>query len=164
MLLCSEQLAYTAPNFSWIRFLILLLAHFKGCIPERSVRMEFDQVPEQEEVLSRFIFSSSHFTRERVKPGAFLPTKELETSMFRGAGLDGGEILKAGDAVGLRTSRALKAWGDVRAGEVFTVGLAVRPDNVPLRHAAIIGWPGQKDERLSLAQRLAVVATLRLPL
>jgi hypothetical protein len=69
--------------------------------------MEFDQVPKHDEVLSRFIFSSSHFTRSRVKPDA--------------------------------------------------------PDNVPERHAAIIGWPDQKDEQLSLAQCLAEVATLFVP-
>lgn len=66
--------------------------------------------------------------------------------------------------VGEPGSRTLKAWGDVLAGAVFDVGLGVRPDNVPERHAAIVGWPERKDEQLSLAQRLAETATLRLPI
>lgn len=49
------------------------------------------------------------------------------------------------------------------AGVVFDVGLNVRPDNVPERHAAIIGWPGRKDEQLSLAQRFAAASALHLP-
>ena len=65
--------------------------------------------------------------------------------------------------VGEPSDRTLQAWGDVLAGIVFDVGLDVRPDNVPERHAAIIGWPEQKDEQISLAQQLAEAATLRLP-
>jgi len=68
-----------------------------------------------------------------------------------------------GVEVGNPSGRGLKAWGDVLAGVAFDVGLNVRPDNVPERHAAIIGWPAQKDEQLSLAQRLAAEAALRLP-
>lgn len=128
--------------------------------------MAFDEVPEQSEILSRFIFSDSQFRRGRgeVKPGAFLPSsKSLETSVFRAAGLNRNEIEAAGAVVGEPSGRALKAWGDVLAGAVFAVGLNVRPDNAPERHAAIIGWPDQKDEQLSLAQRLAEAATLQLP-
>jgi len=79
-------------------------------------------------------------------------------------GLDRSEIRRIGDTVGGPSGRTLKAWGNVLAGVVFDVGLDVRPDNVPERHAAIIGWPEQKDEQISLAQQLAEAATLHLPL
>lgn len=38
------------------------------------------------------------------------------------------------------------------------------PDNVPERHANIVGWPNEKDKQISLvaAQELAAIATLRL--
>jgi len=98
-----------------------------------------------------------------VKPGAFLPSRNRETSVFRTHGLDQYEIRAIGVEVGNPSDRELKAWGDVLAGIVFDVGLNVRPDNVPERHAAIIGWPAQKDEQLSLAQRLAADAALHLP-
>jgi hypothetical protein len=66
--------------------------------------------------------------------------------------------------VGGPSGRTLKAWGNVLVGLVFDVGLDVHPDNVPERHAAIIGWPEQKDEQISLAQQLAEAATLHLRL
>ena len=128
--------------------------------------MGFDQVPERGEVLSRFIFSRGHVspTRGRVKPDVFLPSRNpRETSVFRTVGLDRTEVQRIGDMVGEPSDRTLQAWGDVLAGIVFDVGLDVRPDNVPERHAAIIGWPEQKDEQISLAQQLAEAATLRLP-
>jgi hypothetical protein len=126
----------------------------------------FDQVPERDEVLSRFIFSRNHFNREqrRVKADAFLPSRgPRETSVFRTASLDRTRVREVGDAVGEASGRALRAWGDVVAGVVFSVGLNVRPDNVPERHAAIVGWPERKDEQISLAQQLAESATLHLP-
>lgn len=147
-----------------MRFLSRLLSRFGGSIRPSSIR--FDQVPERGEVLSRFIFSTSHFRQRqgRVKPGAFLPLKDtLETSVFRTVGLDHGEIRGIGDMVGEPSGRTLKGWGNVLTGVVFDIGLGVRPDNVPERHAAIIGWSEQKDEQISLAQQLAEAATLHLP-
>lgn len=128
--------------------------------------MAFDEVPGQNEILSRFIFSDSHFRRGRgeVKPDAFLPSPEfLETSIYRAAGLDRSEIQVAGGIAGASSGRSLKAWADVLAGVVLEVGLSVRPDNQPERHAAIIGWPEQKDEQIVLAQQLAEAATLQRP-
>ena len=145
-------------------FLSQLLSRFGAFIRRSSGR--FDQVPERGETLSRFIFSKSHFsaTGHRVKPGAFLPVgNPRETSVFRTDGLDPASIRRIGDPLGEQRAQVLKAWGGVLAGGVFDAGLGVRPDNVPERHAAIIGWPDQKDEQLSLAQRLAAAATLQLP-
>lgn len=147
-----------------MRFLKRLLSLFEGFTRRSSVR--FDQVPEPREVLSRFIFSRRHFnpSQSRVKPDAFLPQRgPLETSVFRTVALDGVEIRRIGNTVGRPSGRTLKAWGNVLAGVVFDVGLDVRPDNVPERHAAIIGWPEQKDKQISLAQRLAEAAALHLP-
>jgi hypothetical protein len=124
----------------------------------------FDEVPEQDEILSRFIFSDRHFRRGRgeVKPDAFLPLPELlETSIYRAAGLDRSEIQAAGGIAGASRAGSLKAWADVLAGVVLEVGLSVRPDNQPERHAAIIGWPDKKDEQIVLAQQLAAAATLQ---
>jgi len=78
-------------------------------------------------------------------------------------GLDHTQVRRVGDVVGEPSGRTLRAWGNIVAGVVFTVGLDVRPDNVPERHAAIVGWPEQKDEQISLAQQLAESATLHLP-
>jgi hypothetical protein len=72
-------------------------------------------------------------------------------------------IRQIGEEVGKPRNLTLKAWGDVLTGVVIDVGLHVRPDNVPERHAAIIGWPAQKDEQLSLTQQLAAAAAHHLP-
>ena len=97
-----------------------------------------------------------------VKPEAFLPAlNPVETSVFRMTGLGGPEIQRFGQ--GLRPTQTLHAWANVVAGVVFAVGLDVRPDNRPPRHATIVGWPSEKHERLMLAQELAASATLRLP-
>lgn len=147
-----------------MRFLSRLLSRFEGFIHRSSVR--FDRAPGRGEVLSRFIFSRNHFSpgNSRVKPDAFLPSRDpVETSVFRTTGLARGDVQSIGEGVGSASSRSLKAWADVLAGAVYDVGLQVRPDNVPERHAAIVGWPAHKDEQLSLAQQLAEAATLRGP-
>ena len=129
--------------------------------------MRFDEVPDRAENLARFIFSTSHVNigQRRIKPGAFLPSKDrLETSVFRTVDLHAASVQALGVMVGQRSGgRNLKAWGDVLAGAVFDIDLDVRPDNDPERHAAIVGWPAQKDEQISLAQQLAAEAILRLP-
>lgn len=73
-------------------------------------------------------------------------------------------IRARGAMVGEASGRSLKAWADLPAGVVFDAGLEVRPDNVPERHAAIVGWPGAKDQQISLAQQLAARAKLSLSL
>ena len=60
------------------------------------------------------------------------------------------------------TARTLHGRADILASQVEVVGLRLKPDNVPERHAEIVGWPQAKDEQLSLAQQLAAVALLRL--
>jgi hypothetical protein len=125
--------------------------------------VRFDQVPERDEILTRFIFSSKHFSSVRVKPDAFLPSSDmLETSVFRTVGMDAPGIRERGTLVGEAGGRSLKAWADVLAEVVFDAGLDVPPDNVPERHAANIGWPREKDHQISLAQQLAARATLSL--
>jgi hypothetical protein len=81
----------------------------------------------------------------------------------RTMGLGSEEFGRIGDQVGGMRGRTLKAWANIVAGVVFDVGLAIRPDNEPERHPAIIGWPAQKHEQMLLAQRLAEAATLHLP-
>ena len=127
--------------------------------------MLFDHSPERDETLSRFIYSASHFSSalSRVKPGAFLPQRDTrETSVFRTIGLSRTDIQRIGEGGGGVRSQGLKAWADVMARVVFDIGLDVRPDNVPERHAAIVGWPEEKDRQLSLAQQMAANAALHL--
>ena len=58
--------------------------------------------------------------------------------------------------------RPLYGRGDLSVSSVLATGLTVDPDDNPPRHAGIVGWPETKDARISLAQRLAASALLRL--
>lgn len=115
-------------------------------------------------MLCRFIFSRNHFVplKRRVKGDAFLPTRKPphETSVSRIAGLKEHLVWRIGEAVAQTSQRVLHARGDVLAKAVFTAELEIRPDNKPKRHAAIVGWPEQKDRQMLLAQQLAVAAEL----
>ena len=144
------------------RFLRQLRSFFAGFIQYRRFRRPPDAVEE----LTRYIFSKSHFsqTSNRIKPAAFLPAPSpVETSVFRMNSLAVSKVQRLGQQLGARRSQTLHAWASVLAGAVFGIGLQVRPDNRPARHAAIMGWPEEKHERLTLAQQLAAAAALHLP-
>jgi hypothetical protein len=138
-----------------------LLWRFVDSVRNRS---RFKQVPEPDEILCRFIFSRAHFvySSRRVKGDAFLPTKKppRETSVSRIVGLKDHSVWRIGEAVAQTSQRVLHARGDVLAKAVFAVGLEIRPDNKPKRHAAIVGWPEEKDRQIMLAQRIAEAAEL----
>jgi hypothetical protein len=129
--------------------------------------LNFEERPAADEELTRYIFSPSQFAnrnKNRVKAGAFLPARNpVETSVSRMTGLDRQAIQAQGQSIGRERERTLHAWADVRAAVVFALRLDVRPDNRPPRHAAIIGWPSEKDEQIALAQELAASASLQLP-
>lgn len=55
-----------------------------------------------------------------------------------------------------------RAGGELSARQVRNCGLEATSDEPPERHSLIVGWPRAKHEQISLAQRLAADATLRL--
>lgn len=57
-------------------------------------------------------------------------------------------------------TKSLYGRADILASLVENNGLRVEPDNNPPRHADIIGWPQDRGERKSIAQKLAAGATL----
>jgi hypothetical protein len=115
------------------------------------------------EPISRFLTQSGQFTTGRVKPAAFLPGPDGTTSTFRTQGLTADEKWALGEAlVATPRGRRLYGSGDLSVSSVVVTGLSIDPDDDPPRHAGIIGWPEGKDARLSLAQRLAASAALRL--
>ena len=127
--------------------------------------------PEQvrpDEPLSRYLLQTGYFSRHqrRIKPHAFLPEPSTRaTSVFRTSGLIETEIWRiAEEHVSGPAGRTIHGRADILVSQVEATGLCVDPDNVPERHAEIVGWPQEKHERLSLAQHLAAVAELRLRL
>ncbi len=120
--------------------------------------------PDNAEPLSRFLLSKTRFSVEkmRVKSAAFMPERNsLETSVFRTIGLGADEIWAIGEyRVAQPTGCTLYGRGQVLAEVPRRLGLKVRPDNLPARHASIVGWPAEKDRQQMLAIELAEESTL----
>ncbi len=89
------------------------------------------------ENLARFIFSSSHFSREnnRVKHNAFMPAPDGK-------------------------SQPLHARADIAAAELARVNLTVALSEPPPRHCNIEGWPAEKSAQKLIAMDLADAAGL----
>ncbi len=115
-----------------------------------------------EEGLARFIFSSSHFSREnnRVKHNAFMPAPDGKTSVFRTKGLDGGAVWLIGEEIAKTRNQPLHARADIAAAEVARFKLAVAISEPPPRHCHIEGWPAEKSAQKLIAMDLADAARL----
>jgi hypothetical protein len=115
---------------------------------------------EDHEPLARFIFSGEHFaqTKGLVKPKAFLPDPTGETSVFRTFSLSAQQIWAIGNSI---RSEKSKAYGNINAAAVRSIGLSINPatEDHP-RHAVIVDWPQEKDKKLSLALQLSRDASL----
>lgn len=116
--------------------------------------------------LSRFIFESRHFSRERerVKPSAFLPSpNDLETSVLGIDNLTESEIWISGDEVaGATRGRSSLARADIKSSAIAEVHLTLHSDPPPLRHMVLRGWPVAKDEQKAIALDLSLRSLLRI--
>jgi hypothetical protein len=119
---------------------------------------------EPAEPISRFIFSSSHISREnnRVKHNAFMPYMG-ETSVFRTAQLPETTIWAIGQDISRERAQQLHARGDLLVSDVLLLSLRVSAAEPPPRHANITDWPEGKDLIKQKAMELAAKATLRVP-
>lgn len=142
-----------------MRFLLRLWESCKSFFPSRRLLAD--------DPLARFIFSKSHFndTKNEVKAAAFMPPKSLELSVSQIKGLDEAKIWRMGNKVGMASGRTLHARADIDVLSVSRVGLSVKADSWPKRHANLIGWPGpdKKQAQMNIANKLALSATLRMP-
>lgn len=115
------------------------------------------------EALAKFILSSSHFSRahQRVKPAAFVPPPGKGSSVFRISELSVEDVRDIGRAVASarQPPRTLYGHAQLPSKAVFDASLAVVAVEPPPRHADIVGWPGEKDQQLELAQSLAESST-----
>ena len=115
--------------------------------------------------LARYLLQRSHFspTKSLVKPSAFLPNRHGETSVFQIQGLSEEEIWQIGEEyVSGPLEKMLRARADIVVSVVEKQGLDVNSDNIPPRHANIIGWPEEKSAQKLLALELASRAALKL--
>jgi hypothetical protein len=115
------------------------------------------------ERLSRFLVFRRWFNPEGeyVKAAAFQPNQKLETSVFRTTDLNEATVWPLADAAVLnREGALLHGRADIFAGQVRAMGLGVRAQEPPPRHADLIGWSSEKDAQKSRAQQLSAAAKL----
>jgi len=112
--------------------------------------------------LARFIYSSSHFSREnkRVKHNAFMPAADNKTSVYRTKELNEAGTWNIGGEVAQARKQTLHARGDIVATDVSKAGLRVVPSEPPPRHANIEDWPTEKSAQKLKAIDLADAAKL----
>jgi len=118
-----------------------------------------------EESLGRYLPEDSYFSRTKnaVKPKAFIPPTDLKLSVFRIDGLKPEEIWEIGQKHvidNMPKPKILHGRADIKVSKVQERDLSVDPDNEPIRHANIVGWPEDLGRRHSIAQELAAEANL----
>ena len=117
--------------------------------------------------LARYLLQRTHFSPavSRVKPGAFMPNRDGETSVFQIQGLSEEEIWQIGEKyVSSPLGKTLRARADVIVLIVEERGLRVDFDNTPPRHANIVGWPEEKSAQKLIALELSSRAALKINL
>jgi hypothetical protein len=103
-----------------------------------------------EEEISRFVYSSSHFSRanNRLKQGAFSPEPHSELSVLHSIGLSSTEIWRYGVlTLGAQPGRS-KIYGraDLAVAKVIAQKLRAIRDDIPFgRHTNVVGWPHSRD-------------------
>src|SRR6266581_440446 len=107
--------------------------------------------------LARFIYSSSHFSREnnRVKHNAFMPAGNGKTSVFRTKGLNDAETWVIGEGVAQQRGQTLHARGDIVAADVAKAKLSVVSSEPPPRYANNDTSPTEKSSQKLKAIDLA---------
>ena len=128
----------------------------------------------QDEILTRFIFSSRHFARrnETIKFGAFMPpyaSKDPplyspDISVYRLSGLSDNEKWTIGREYVQTEGRSIKARADLSVQEVYKNKLKVISDTQPHeRHANITPFPPDRLACQRLATKLARASKLAIP-
>lgn len=113
--------------------------------------------------LSRFLFQSNEFSREKriVKRLAFMPARDGTTSVYHTTGLLPNEIVDiARTHVTPYRGKPAYGWAEIQVQSVREIGLKTDFNNEPPRHVNITNWPVEKDRQMSLAQQLAAAASL----
>jgi len=107
------------------------------------------EIVADDEPVARFLTSSNWFaaTKGLVKPGAFLPNRNLETSVFRHGAEPVAGLWAIADA---RIDANVHGAGVVhavvpRSTDLDVVAQETGPGGSP-RHANIVGWPGDGND------------------
>ena len=111
--------------------------------------MSLNSVVGLNESLGRYLPEKSYFStlKNSVLPKAFMPPSDLRLSVFRIDGLKLEEIWEIGqtEVINVMTQpKILHGMAKIKVSKVREQKLEIDPDNDPIRHANIIGWPQEK--------------------
>ena len=121
------------------------------------------------EPLTRFLLTKEWFGTNppRVKHQAFMPHPYVELSVSRIQNWEEERIWDAGQNVAAIIQKTLHGRGDVNNSVVAKAGLSTVPDEPPVGHANIVGWPtltgvkkADKDAQMIRALQIAAHAKL----
>jgi hypothetical protein len=92
------------------------------------------------EILARYIYFRNHYrpSDNTVRYSAFMPPADKRLSVFRTSGLGEYGIWALGESL---RPQPLKGRADITVAAVRETGLALDADDIPPRHANIVGWP-----------------------
>lgn len=113
-------------------------------------------LPEQvsgDEELARFVKESNKRNTLGAKPGAFMPPQNARTSVARHGSTPLADLTELA-ALYLPGCHVYGA-AILSAATVRRNGLDAIPDEPPIRHANIVGWPADADAEMEKAARLA---------
>lgn len=127
--------------------------------------MVFPSVVSPSESLGRYLTGKNYFSplKGEVKFKAFMPPPGRRLSVYRIDGLSLDEVWDIGEnnvVLAMSPPKTLYGVADIKAGVVERQSLKIEADDIPLRHANVVGWPEQEAEQMSLAQVLAAEAKL----
>jgi hypothetical protein len=116
-----------------------------------------------DEELSRFIFSSEHLNNNKtiVKAAAFMPNRNLKTSVFRKSRMSSDEYNHKKTDIAKLRNKELRAAVLIKVSSVLGASLQVEPEESEHKwHADLIGWSENKHEQKTMAQALAREASV----
>ena len=110
------------------------------------------------ETLARLIVYSSHVRRSdwTLRTAAFAPTPHVEMSVTRQLGLTESQLWSLGHDVAAQRKLPLAGRADFQAAVPRRLRLTVEPDEPPLNHANVKGWPAEKSAQMLIATEISL--------
>ncbi len=115
-----------------------------------------------DESITRFLVNRKDFSPDKnaIRPRAFLPNPQMQTSVFRTDDLSESDVVELGKQIAKQRGKTFYGRTALAAGVFYDADLDIQPDEPPLHHANVVGWPAEKDEQIAIAQQLAARAPL----
>ena len=86
----------------------------------------------------------------------FLPPKSLKLSVFNISELQSDQIWELGDMYVAPSRGTVIGRADLTGNQIAEKGLKIEEASPPPRHMDIIGWPEEKEKRLTIAKSLTL--------